>query len=149
MTQDPNIPGSTPPGNLPPGASPPPGTPLGYGVAGDMYAGPPPTPDERTMSMICYITGIFGILCWVGPLIFYMTRKDSAFIQDQSRQALNWALTAVIGFVAPILVFWCPPVAVLIILGVGITNLIFCIIAAIKANQGVAYRFPFSIKFVK
>jgi uncharacterized Tic20 family protein len=148
MTQDPNMPGSVPPGSVPPpGATPPPGAPMGS--PSDPYMGPPPTPDERTMAMICYITAIFGWLCWVGPLIFYVTRKDSAFLQDQSRTALNWALTVVIFFVAPLILFFCPPIAFLLIFAVGITNLVFCIIAAMKANQGIAYRFPFSIKFIR
>lgn len=150
MTQDPNMPGSIPPaGDVPPvGGVPTPAAPIDYSSPIG-YAGPPPTKDEQTMAMICHITGIFGWLNWVGPLIFYTTRKDSPFIQDQSKQTLNWALTVLIGFLAPVVLIWCPPVAALIILGVLITNLVFCIIAALKANQGIAYRFPFSIKFIK
>src|SRR5205807_1859624 len=97
---------------------------------------------------ICHITGIFGILNWVGPLIFYTSRKDSPFIQDQSRQTLNWALTVIIGFVLG-LATWCILIGIFIFIATFITNLVFCIIAAIKANQGIAYRFPFSIKFFK
>ncbi|HEX4795191.1 MAG TPA: DUF4870 domain-containing protein [Humisphaera sp.] len=147
MTQDPNIPGGTP-GNVPPSGGMPPGAPLGYESVPGGYGGPPPTRDEQTMAMICHITGIFGILNWVGPLIFYTSRKDSPFIQDQSRQTLNWALTVIIGFVLG-LATWCILIGIFIFIATFITNLVFCIIAAIKANQGIAYRFPFSIKFFK
>jgi len=32
---------------------------------------------------------------------------------------------------------------------IGIAALVLCIIAAIKANEGVAYRYPFALRFVK
>ena len=28
-------------------------------------------------------------------------------------------------------------------------NLIFCILAAMKANEGVAYRYPFALRLIK
>src|SRR5436305_9444831 len=103
MTQNPD-PNSMPPGSSSPGSVPPQGGPGNYAppAPGSSYLGPPPTKDEQTMAMICHITGIFGWLNWVGPLIFYTTRKDSAFIQDQSKQTLNWAFTVLIAFVAPL-----------------------------------------------
>jgi uncharacterized Tic20 family protein len=32
---------------------------------------------------------------------------------------------------------------------VGILNLVFCIIAAVKANNGEAYRYPFTLRLIK
>ena len=32
---------------------------------------------------------------------------------------------------------------------VGIVDLVFTIIAGIKANEGVRYRYPFAIRFIK
>ena len=32
---------------------------------------------------------------------------------------------------------------------IGVAALVFIIIAAIKANEGVAYRYPFSLRLIK
>ena len=30
-----------------------------------------------------------------------------------------------------------------------LANLIFCILAGVKANEGVAYRYPFALRLIK
>jgi hypothetical protein len=32
---------------------------------------------------------------------------------------------------------------------IGVTALVFIIIAAMKANEGVAYRYPFALRLIK
>ena len=32
---------------------------------------------------------------------------------------------------------------------IWIANLIFCILAGMKANEGVAYRYPFALRLIK
>jgi hypothetical protein len=59
MTQD-NPPPPPPPSDPYPPASPGATPPLGYGLAPDTYAGPPPTPDECNMAMLCHLLGIFS-----------------------------------------------------------------------------------------
>ena len=36
-----------------------------------------------------------------------------------------------------------------LLMAIGIASLVFVIMAAIKANEGVAYRYPVSIRLVK
>jgi uncharacterized Tic20 family protein len=36
-----------------------------------------------------------------------------------------------------------------LLMAIGITSLVFVIIAAVKANEGVRYRYPVSIRLVK
>ena len=33
--------------------------------------------------------------------------------------------------------------------GLWVSNLVFCIMAGMKANQGIAYRYPFALRLVK
>ena len=144
------------PSQVPPsGNAPPPGgapAPLNYGTPGG-YGGPPPTKDEQTQAMLCYILGIFGVFGWIGPLIIWMTKKDSSpFISDQGKEVLNWELTVIPAYIICMPLMCIPLInilGILIIIGIGITNLIFCILGAVKANQGIAYRMPFSFKYIK
>jgi hypothetical protein len=118
-------------------------------VAGGMpYVGPPPTQDEKTMGMLAHLLGI--PTGFVGPLIIWMIKKDqSPFVNDQGREALNFHLTLLIGWLAGWLLnfFFC--IGVILWLGIGIASLVFGIIATMKAKDGVAYRYPFAIRFIK
>jgi uncharacterized Tic20 family protein len=51
------------------------------------------------------------------------------------------------AFVSLILVF--VAVGIVLLIAVGITSLVFTIIAAIKANNGETYRYPFSLRLIK
>jgi uncharacterized protein len=120
---------------------------------------PPPTPpaaapqaplspsDEKLWATLIHISGI--LVYFVGPLIGYLVLKDRGpFIREHSRQALNFQLTLFIGF----LVGWITAFIIIgfIILAIaGIVSIIFSIIAAIAANKGENYKYPFAIQFVK
>ena len=136
----PTTPGGTPPGGAPLDYS----APTASGVP--VYAGPPPTQDEKTMAMLAHLLGIFGFL---GPLIIWLIKKDqSPFVNDQGKEALNFHLVMLIGYVAGIILsFFC--IGFLVILAVWVCSLIFSIIGAMKAKEGIAYRYPFNIRMVK
>jgi uncharacterized protein len=102
--------------------------------------------DVRMMGMLCHLLGLVG---FIGPLIIWLIKKDDdEFVDDQGKEALNWQITVLIGYVASaILVFIV--IGVFLAWAISILNLIFVIIGAVKANDGVKYRYPFCIRFIK
>ena len=67
---------------------------------------------------------------------------------DQSKEALNFQITVFIAIVISwILAFVL--IGLLLMPLVGIANLVLCIIAGIKANNGEAYRYPFALRLIK
>lgn len=124
---------------------------------GNEYTSPPPAPsgapasEDKTMALIAHLLGI--ITWFIGPLVIWLINKDQsgkAFVIDQSKEALNFQITVTIAFVISFiltiislgLLFFLPTL-------VGIANLVFCIIAGIKANNGEAYRYPFALRLIK
>ena len=107
--------------------------------------------DDKTMALLIHILGIFT--GFIGPLIIWLVKKDSsAFVNETGKRALNWQFSSMIYAVACfVMVFTIIliPVAFLGLAAVGICNLIFCILGALKANQGQVYTYPLSIKFFK
>lgn len=105
--------------------------------------------DQRTMALAAHLLGIFT--WFIGALIIWLINKDDAgkaFVTDQAKEALNFQITVTIAMVISIILM------VVIIGGilapiVGIINLVFCIIAAVKANNGEAYRYPFTLRLIK
>ena len=102
--------------------------------------------NARTFAMLCHLLGIFGFL---GPLIVWLIKKDDhKFIDTQGKAALNWQISVVIySFVSWLLIFLV--IGVVLLPALMVMNLIFCIIGAVKANDGIEYSYPLAIKFLK
>jgi len=135
---------------------------------------PPPPPsdhhssgisaDQRQWAMFAHLSAIAGAVLtsgiggwgtFLGPLIIWLVKKDTMpFVDDQAKEALNFNITvAIVFFALWVLVFVTLGIGLLIAIPawfvIGIAWLVFTIIAAIKANDGVAYRYPFTMRLVK
>lgn len=103
--------------------------------------------DSMNMAMLAHLLAIFtGFL---GPLIIWLIKKDDApFVDRHGKEALNFQLTILIAmFISGILTFACIGFVLMPI--VWVVDLIFCIIAAIKASKGEEYRYPLTLRLVK
>ena len=117
---------------------------------------PPPPPavtdvpaDQRTMALAAHLLGIFT--GFIGALIIWLINKDDAskaFVTDQAKEALNFQITIAIAMVVCIILTIVVIGAILMPI-VGLVSLVFCIIAAVKANNGEAYRYPFALRLIK
>lgn len=105
------------------------------------------TNDQRNMGLLVWIGSIF--FGFLPSLILFLVKKDDEYIQDQAKEALNWAITAVIAsFACFILTF--------IVIGaflfpvLMIVNLVFCIMGAVAASKGTnGFRVPFALRLIK
>lgn len=123
----------------------------------DSIGTPPPTPtgtapaEDRTLALVAHL---LGIITWVvGALIIWLISKDNpakSFVIDQSKEALNFQITIAIAYVAAMILavisfgilFFMPML-------VWVANLVLCILAGVKANNGEAYRYPFTLRLIK
>ncbi|MBA7645873.1 hypothetical protein ES703_53632 [subsurface metagenome] len=103
--------------------------------------------DARMWGMLCHLLGLFT--CFIGPLIIWLIKKDEdPFIDNQGKEALNFQITvALAGIVSAVLTVVC--VGFFLGIAVSIADIVFCILASIKANGGEKYRYPVSIRFIK
>ncbi|WP_447924430.1 DUF4870 domain-containing protein [Georgenia muralis] len=102
--------------------------------------------DQRLWATLAHISGLFSFL---GPLIIWLVLKDrGAFVEDQSKEALNFQITlAILGVAMTIIT--------VVTLGIGaflylyyIAAVVFMILAAVAANRGERYRYPLTIRLV-
>ena len=103
--------------------------------------------DARTMAMLCHLLAIFT--SFIGPLIVWLVKKDDhPFINEQGKEALNFQITMVLASIAAgLLIMVC--IGAFLLPAVQVVNLVFCIIATIKANNGEHYRYPICLRLVK
>jgi uncharacterized protein len=121
--------------------------------------------EQRQWAMFAHLSALLGgfvtagwagsIGCFIGPLVIWMVKKETMpFVDDQAKEALNFNITVAIVFFALFLM-------TLLTLGIGIVLtlplmivvglawLVLTIIAAMKANQGESYRYPFALRLIK
>ena len=110
-------------------------------------ADPTPTPDEKNLSLLMHVLSLVGFSL-IGPLIVWLIKKDeSAFIDKQGRELLNFQISLLIY------VLICIPLCFILIgipmlFAVGIASLILTIIGLIRATEGKIYRFPLTIRML-
>jgi uncharacterized Tic20 family protein len=112
-----------------------------------------PEPGIRNMAMAVHLA---ALIAWVGvpfghiigPLVVWLTQKDkSAFIDLHGRESLNFQLSitlySVIAFV--LCLFF---IGFMLLLAIFVAHLTLSIIAAMRANEGLPYRYPMTIRFL-
>ena len=113
--------------------------------------------DQKTWAMLAHLSGfamyVSGIGLVLGPLIVWLLKRDgNPFVDDQGKEALNFSITCCIYFIAAVVCAFTIiglVVAIPVFFVLPILHIVFMIIAAIKANEGVAYRYPATIRFIK
>lgn len=132
--------------------------------------------EEKTWGALVHLGGLIGmaILSYVGNIVgalvmWLIKRNESSFIDNQGKEALNFQITlsfinVAIGLLISIRhgvwafrriwsddwdfdFFTMSSVSLYGI--VWLLNIIFSIIAAVKASNGIPYRYPLSWRIVK
>ena len=111
-----------------------------------------PSAEERNWALFAHLSAFAGCLIpfgsILGPLIIWLVKKDQMpFVNDQGREALNFQITMAIAMVVS-------AVLILILIGlvliwaVVVFDVVFIIIAAVKASNGEHYRYPISLRLI-
>ena len=161
--------GVTPPPPPPSEATPPPPPAPGPHDPVSDFLNKTPTPtipstkEERLFATIIHLSGIVGVstafvhipglsmhipgINLILPLILWLAKRDGApFIDDQGKEVVNFQILATIALVVTQFLFcigW--------VLGpiIGLYVLVISIYAAIKANDGIAFRHPLTLRLIK
>jgi uncharacterized Tic20 family protein len=111
-------------------------------------------PEARQWGMFAHLASLAGIVLpvigqFVGPLVVWMMKKDTMpFVDDQGKESLNFQITVLIAAVVLTPTF-CIGIGFVIMPVLGIAALVLAILAGVKANEGVRYRYPFTLRLIK
>ncbi len=93
--------------------------------------------------------------CFLGPLIIWLVKRESLpFAGQQALEALNFNITvALIALVLALFslvtfgigVFLAVPAGIV----VGVAWLVYTVIAILKARDGVAWRYPYTLRLIR
>jgi uncharacterized Tic20 family protein len=108
--------------------------------------------DERLWAMLAHLTSFAGFVVPFGnlggPLLIWLLKKDTMpLVNDQGKEALNFQITMTLAIiVAALLIFVL--IGFILVPALVLFDIIITIVAAVKANEGVAYRYPFCLRLV-
>ena len=110
--------------------------------------------------MWCHMSALAGLVVpfghLIGPLVVWqMKRNEFPSVDEHGKESLNFQLSVliyllagtVIAFIGTFLCFGWLLLPLLAVLYFG--ALVFAVIAGIKANDGVLYRYPLNLRLIK
>lgn len=109
--------------------------------------------NSRQWAMFMHFSVFAGYLIPLGglvlPIILWQLKKDqSPEIDQHGKNIVNFLISMIIYvFVSSILLFVF--IGVFLLLALSIAGIVLPIIAAIKANNGEVWKYPFTIQIIK
>lgn len=110
---------------------------------------------ERMWAMICHLSAFVSFIAWLpganilGPLAIWAWKKnDVSSVDAHAKEAMNFQISLLIYAAAAgllTLIF----IGFLLLPIIGIGGIVLVIIAAVKANNGEDYQYPFTIRLIK
>jgi uncharacterized Tic20 family protein len=122
--------------------------------------------DEKLWSTLAHIGNIIGFL--PSLLIFLILGPRSPRVRQESKEALNFVITAIIAYIALLILgaiitvlYISTPSGVDVIFGllgllinlaefaVWVLLVVFSIVAAVRVNNGGSYSYPIALRLIK
>jgi len=109
--------------------------------------------DARLWAMLVHLAGLAGFCFPLGniilTLIFWeLKRHEYDFVDRHGKEAMNFQISiSVYGMIAVALTFAC--VGFLLIPVVAIVDIVLLLIAAVRAHNGIEYRYPLTFRLIK
>jgi uncharacterized Tic20 family protein len=109
-------------------------------------------PAVRQMALILHLSQLAGYLVpvagWIAPILIWQLKKqEMPQLDAHGKEVVNWLISCFLyGVVCGILCFFCIGIPLLIAL--GIVAVVFPIIGGVKANEGILWRYPLTIRFI-
>jgi uncharacterized protein len=111
------------------------------------------TPESRMWASLAHISAFAGLVfpfgSVLGPLLIWLVkREEMPFVDDQGKEALNFNISMALYMVASVLL-------ILVLVGIAMVVVlsfawvVLVILAAVRSNEGIPYRYPLTIRFIQ
>lgn len=103
--------------------------------------------EPRNANTLAPLTHLLALFTWIfAPLVVFLVTEDD-FVKRNAENALNWQITySMYMLVSFFLVLFV--VGLLTAVLAAFLDLVFCVVAAVKAADGEAWKYPLTIDIV-
>lgn len=106
-----------------------------------------PSSDDRLLAILAHVLTLVG--SFIPPLIIYVLKnKESSFVADHARESLNFQITMIIAMIISSLLIILL-IGLLFIWVLGVLDVIWVVVAAVRASENKLYRYPFNLRLIK
>ncbi len=118
---------------------------------------PPPvggvSPEERQWALFTHLSALIGFFIpfgnLIGPLVLWLIKKDTLpYANSQGKEAVNFNITVALAAVV-CAVLCLVVIGFFLLIALFVLWLVFVIMATVNASNGVAYRYPMTIRFIQ
>ncbi|MGD9721742.1 MAG: DUF4870 domain-containing protein [Pirellulales bacterium] len=109
--------------------------------------------EAKNWAVLCHLAGLLGVPIplaghIVGPLaVWLLKRDDHPFVDDQGKEAVNFQISmAIYELIAALLI--CAVVGIVLLPALIVLDVVLVIVAAVKASNGEAYRYPMTFRLI-
>lgn len=109
----------------------------------------------RQWAMFLHLSQFLGYILpglgFAGPIIIWQIYKEQfPELDPHGKMVTNWLISVLIyGVVAGVLTFATCGIGAVLFIPLVLVGIIFPIIGAVKANEGVFWKYPLTIAFIK
>ncbi|HZW54505.1 MAG TPA: zinc ribbon domain-containing protein [Candidatus Elarobacter sp.] len=122
-------------------------------------AGPGPlatvadSPEIRNWAMGAHLSALAGLFIpfgnIAGPLVVWLVKREqSPLVDREGKESLNFQISCTIyAVISALLIFVL--IGFPLLIAVGVFNVVFAIVAAVKVSNGQPFRYPLTIRFLR
>jgi uncharacterized Tic20 family protein len=102
--------------------------------------------------MLCHLSALAGLLIplgtIIGPLVVWLVKKNELpSVDAHGKESLNFQISMAIYFIVSAILMVIV-IGFLLMIAVAVADIVFVIIASVKASNGQPYRYPLTIRFL-
>lgn len=97
--------------------------------------------DDTTMALLAHLLALFA--GFLAPLVIYLV-SDEGFAKKNAANATNWQISFTI-YMSIAVALSIVLIGFLLIPVLILLDLVFCVLAAVKASNGETYQYPITI----
>lgn len=108
--------------------------------------------DNKTYAMLLHLSQfcsfVIPLAGLVVPVVMWITKKEDSYIDEQGKVVANWIISSLIYF-AISLALMLVVIGAFTLIALLICSIIFTVMGAVRANDGIIKNYPLSIRFIK
>jgi len=111
------------------------------------FPGAPATSD-RALMILSHLSAILGVGLILPFIVWLIKKSEPDMVAAHAAEALNFHLSVLLYGIL-LLPLCMIVIGIPLLIFIGIASVVLAIIAAVRASDGVLYRYPLTIRLVK
>jgi uncharacterized Tic20 family protein len=102
---------------------------------------------DKALIILCHVSTIIGVGLVLPFIVWLVKKSENDIVCAHAKETLNFHLSFLIYAICcvPLCFIW---IGIPLLIALGLAGFILAIIGAIKASDGVLYRYPLTIRMI-